>query len=113
MQIGVRLREEREKLRLTQTEMAKICGVAFRTYCDYEASKTEPKASLLMNLNKIDVDVMYILTGCRILQKNISVDETSLLDNYRSMSPAARLNVLAVAAAFAKSESPENREQGC
>lgn len=104
MQIGDRLREERDKLGLTQTEMAKACGVAFRTYCDYEASKTEPKASLLARLNEMGVDVMYILSGCRIPQDNISIEEKKLIENYRAMDEAARLNVQAVGAAFAKSE---------
>lgn len=104
MQIGVRLREERDKLGLTQTAMAKVCCVAFRTYCDYEASKTEPKASLLVHLNEIGADVMYILTGCRILQQNISAEEQTLIENYRAMDLAARLNVQAVGVAFAKSE---------
>lgn len=107
MQIGDRLRTERERLGLTQTEAAALCGVAFRTYCDYEAGKTEPKASALSNLNKYGLNVMYILTGQLITNSDISVEEQKLLENYRAMNEAARLNMQAVSSAFAQSELVE------
>lgn len=77
MQTGDRLRQERERLGHTQTAMAKICGVAFRTYCDYEAGKTEPKASLFEAIHAAGADVMLSLQAKKALpskyqQKNKS-----------------------------------------
>ncbi|HAT4498765.1 MULTISPECIES: helix-turn-helix domain-containing protein [Serratia] len=104
MQTGDRLRLERERLGHTQTEMAKISGVAFRTYCDYEAGKTEPKASLFEAIHKAGADVMYILTGQRSSPQNISMEEQKLVENYRAMDDAARLNIQAVGDSFAQSK---------
>ncbi|MGJ0625310.1 helix-turn-helix domain-containing protein [Xenorhabdus bovienii] len=50
MRMCDRLKMERNKLVLTQNELAKACGVAFRTYCDYESGRTEPKASFFQYL---------------------------------------------------------------
>lgn len=104
MQISDRLRQERDRLGLTQSEIAKLCGVAFRTYCDYEAGKTEPKASFLNKIDKLGADVMYILTGDRTLKGDITSEEQRLIENYRAMDKNARLNIQAVGASFAKSE---------
>lgn len=106
MHIGERLREERERMGLTQTATSKACGVAFRTYCDYEAGKSEPKASTLSALGDIGVDVLYVVTGHRLPLVEISNEEQKLVENYRAMDKAARLNIQAVGDAFAKS-SPE------
>lgn len=104
MQTGGRLRQERERLGHTQTEMAKICEVAFRTYCDYEAGKTEPKASFFEAIHKAGADVMYILTGLKTPPQNISMEEQKLVENYRAMDDAARLNIQAVCDAFASAK---------
>ncbi|MBK0032708.1 helix-turn-helix transcriptional regulator [Erwinia sp. S43] len=104
MQLGDRLRQERERLGFTQTEMAKIGGVAFRTYCDYEAGKTEPKSSLLEALHVAGADVLFIITGLKSPTQNISTEEQILVENYRSMDDAARLNMQAVGNAFASAK---------
>ncbi|AHG18451.2 hypothetical protein Z042_01425 [Chania multitudinisentens RB-25] len=104
MQIGDRLRLERERLGYTQTAMAKVCGVAFRTYCDYEAGKTEPKASLLNAMHEAGADVMFILTGQNTPVQDISMEEQKLVQNFRAMDEAARLNIQAVGDAFAQSK---------
>lgn len=111
MQTGDRLRQERERLGHTQTGMAKICGVAFRTYCDYEAGKTEPKSSLFEAIHEAGADVMYILTGQRTPPQNISMEEQKLVENYRGMDDAARLNMQAVSDSFAHSK-PNKRAKG-
>ncbi|WP_060417856.1 helix-turn-helix domain-containing protein [Serratia marcescens] len=111
MQTGDRLRQERERLGHTQTAMAKICGVAFRTYCDYEAGKTEPKASLFEAIHAAGADVMYILTGQKIPPQQISTEEQKLVENYRAMDDAARLNMQAVSDSFAHSK-PNKKVEG-
>ncbi|CDG96495.1 Transcriptional regulator, XRE family [Xenorhabdus bovienii str. puntauvense] len=103
MQVCDRLRIERDKLGLTQSEMAKACGVAFRTYCDYEAGKTEPKASFFSQISELGADVMFILTGHRVAQGEISIEEQKLIENYRAMNEESRLNMQAVGSVFAQS----------
>lgn len=104
MQISDRLRQERERLGHTQTEMAKVCGVAFRTYCDYEAGKTEPKASFFSAMSQAGADVMYIITGNKMPTASISTEEQKLVENYRAMDEAAKLNIQAVGDSFAHSK---------
>lgn len=96
MQIGEYLRAERERLGLTQTAMSKAAGVAFRTYCDYEAGKSEPKASTLVALREFGVDALYVLTGQRTPSAgDFSHDEIELVSLYRSAPLAVKAAVLA------------------
>lgn len=112
MRIGDRLRKERERMGLTQTAISKACGVAFRTYCDYEAGKSEPKASTLSALCDIGVDVLYVVTGQRIPPVHITSDEQKLVENYRAMDEAAKLNIQAVGDSFAQSSSEIKKDAG-
>lgn len=111
MQIGVRLREERERVGMTQASIAKACGVAFRTYCDYESGKSEPKASTLSALEGVGVDVLYVISGHRMPLADISCEEQKLVENYRAMDEAAKLNIQAVGDSFAKSK-PQMKSGG-
>jgi transcriptional regulator with XRE-family HTH domain len=65
-----RLIEERKRLELNQEKMAELGGVAKRTYCDYEAGVSEPKASFLAAIAAAGADVQYILTGTRLAKLN-------------------------------------------
>ncbi|CDH06575.1 Transcriptional regulator, XRE family [Xenorhabdus bovienii str. oregonense] len=112
MQSSDRLRIEREKLGLTQIEIAKTCGVSYRTYCDYEAGKTEPKASFFAQLDEMGADVLFILTGQYSAKSNISVEEQKLIENYRAMSEESRLNMQAVGNVFAQSTSGKRIKNG-
>lgn len=96
MQIGEYLRAERERLGLTQTAMSKAAGVAFRTYCDYEAGKSEPKASTLAALGEFGVDPLYVLTGKNTPKAgDFSGDEIELIMLYRAAPLAVKAAVLA------------------
>ena len=63
--IGDRLREERERLGLNQPDFASTAGVSRRTLIDWEKNATSPNAVQLFALNKIGVDVSYVITGIR------------------------------------------------
>ncbi|VVE74748.1 transcriptional regulator [Pandoraea captiosa] len=93
MQINDRLAAERERLRLTQTEMAKRLGVAFRTYCDYEAGKSQPKAGTLVAARDIGVDVLFVLTG-EVSPSALSADEADLVRRFREATDAVRAAAL-------------------
>lgn len=93
MQINDRLAAERTRLGLTQSEMAKRLDVAFRTYCDYEAGKSQPKAGALAIAAEIGVDVIFILTG-KASASALLPDEADLLRRYREASDAVRAAAL-------------------
>lgn len=61
--IGERLREERKRLGLSQTDFAKLAGVHLNTQSRYEKGDREPDSSYLEALGKAGVDVNYVLFG--------------------------------------------------
>lgn len=63
--VGERLAEERQRLALTQEEMAKLGGVSKRSQIDYEKERAEPKSGYLAALLEQHVDVLYVLTGIK------------------------------------------------
>lgn len=64
--IGVRLKEERLRLGLTQDQMAELGGVVKGTYWNYEAGKRAPDAAYLAGITQGGADIIYILTGKRV-----------------------------------------------
>lgn len=63
MAIGDRLREERERLRLTQADFAEKAGIHRNTQARYEASRREPDSGYIETLRALGVDVDYVLFG--------------------------------------------------
>ena len=63
--IGNRLREERERLGLTQPVFAELAGAKKRTLIDWEKDVSSPTAVQLAQLSAAGADVLYILTGQR------------------------------------------------
>jgi transcriptional regulator with XRE-family HTH domain len=63
MTISSRLKQERERLELTQVEMAKQTGIARASQQNYESGKRLPNVEYLNMLHKLGVDILYIITG--------------------------------------------------
>lgn len=61
--IGERLRKVRERLSLTQPEMASRVGVSPRTWQSWERAEYYPTADALRFLAEQGVDVNWVLTG--------------------------------------------------
>jgi transcriptional regulator with XRE-family HTH domain len=103
--IESRLREERDKLGLNQTDFAKLVGQSRGSQAYYERDERAPDARYLSALAAIGIDVMYILTGNKTptTVDEVSMEEQKLIENYRAMDEAARLNIQAVGDAFAQS----------
>lgn len=105
--IGGRLREERERVGLSQEQIAALLDVSTRTWGKYERGDTTPDAAILALLASLSgFDVHYVLSGERASISEISTEEQRLVENYRAMDEAARLNIQAVGDSFAQS-SPE------
>jgi len=61
--LELRLRKERERLKLTQEAFAEAAGAKRRTLIDWEKGISSPTAVQLSALSEIGVDVQYVLTG--------------------------------------------------
>lgn len=65
---GKLLRQERQRLGLTQTQLAAVGGVSKATQVAYEADSTKPHAEYLSRVAGAGVDVTWLLTGHRVRQ---------------------------------------------
>lgn len=63
--LGDRLREERERLGLNQTQFGDLAAVTKKTQMLYEGDQRSPKADYLTAIAQAGVDVQYLLTGNR------------------------------------------------
>lgn len=87
--IGERIKEERERLGMTQPDFAAAAGAAKRTLIEWEKGNTSPTLVQLSALITIGADAQYILTGIRSGTAPgavvLTVREEKLLDNYRAL----------------------------
>lgn len=74
MSIGLRLREERERLGYTQPAFADLANTTKKSQIDYEKDITQPKAGYLAMIAEAGADITYIVTGLRT-NKNNDFDE--------------------------------------
>lgn len=97
--IGERLREERERLKLSQTVLGESCGVQKRAQINYEKGERAPDALYLAAFHAAGGDMMYVLTGQRgavPLAPALPPDESELLRHYRASPPELRRAALRV-----------------
>ncbi|RBP73462.1 helix-turn-helix protein [Shewanella putrefaciens] len=85
---GTRLRDERIKLGLSQTEFGGHGGVRKNTQSKYETNERAPDAHYLAKVAKIGVDVQYVLTGEPRAEANEDVAE--LLAHWNRLNGAQR-----------------------
>ena len=85
--IGSRLRQERERLGLSQKIFGEIGGVEANAQGKYESGGRAPKADYLSRVAERGVDLLYVLTGSPtpIQLENLSQLEEKILENYRAM----------------------------
>ncbi|MDR2187010.1 MAG: helix-turn-helix domain-containing protein [Azonexus sp.] len=101
VQRGGRISSERARLGFSQQKAADAIGVRREMWAKYEAG-SEPGANALAKMAKINVDVLYILTGHPASAETVlSKEERALLNSYRLCAAAARKNLLQTAALLA------------
>lgn len=66
--LGDRLREERKRLALSQTEFASRCSTSQKVQTSSETGKQLPGSAYLLAAASIGVDVGYVLTGVRTVR---------------------------------------------
>ncbi|MWP48838.1 MULTISPECIES: helix-turn-helix domain-containing protein [unclassified Gilliamella] len=91
--IGLRLKEERERMGLSQVAMGEIANVKKLTQLNYEKGERFPDALYLSTLANFGLDVQYVVTGIRTTS-NLSVDEQDLIDKFRTAPLAIKAAAL-------------------
>lgn len=85
--IGERLREERNRIGLSQVVFGMELSATDRTVKKWEANETSPRAEDLLAAARLGVDVLYVVTGERKPPKQThGVEEPAV-----AYSPAAEL----------------------
>jgi transcriptional regulator with XRE-family HTH domain len=92
--VGDRLREERTRLGLNQEEFAAVGGLRKQAELNYESGARSPDADYLLALESAGVDIVYVLTGRRVLTDSAAVvlnnDEQEILRKYRQLNEAGK-----------------------
>lgn len=87
MSVGTRLKEERNRLRLSQNAMGVACGVTKRTQIHYEKDEVGASAGYLALAHDLGIDVAYVLIGKR---ERLAPADAELLDAWRAAPAPAR-----------------------
>ena len=114
MDIGTRLREERERLGMTQEGFGQAGGVLKRALIRYEKGDRMPDATFLAAIAAAGADVLYIRTGQRSgvaaaapvaaepLAAQLSRRALAVAQNYEATSEEGKKIIEAAAFAAAK-----------
>lgn len=90
MGIGYRIKEARENLGLTQTELGKIVGVTGSAITNYENETSHPKEPIMYKLiETLKVDANYLFQDCVKLPKeanDVTLAEYERIKKYRFIS---------------------------
>ena len=111
MPIGARLREERERLGMSQPAFAAIAATTKQTLFSWETGKTAPDGFQLSVLAGAGVDVMFVLSGTRNASA-LSADEATVLQYYREATPAVRRAALGALIGAVPGASAQTQRQG-
>lgn len=95
--IGDRLKEERERLKLNQTEFAELGGVGKQAQLNYEKGTRSPDGQYLENIAKAGCDVKYIVTGVRSEEPQAIYDNAGNIINLEEFCFVPRYDVSASA----------------
>ena len=100
-----RLKEERERLKISQDEAASLVGVSREMWGKYERGVADPAVSKVIDFGKSGADIPYILTGMRSqpFEGSLSHREAAVLDHYRNTDEVGRSAIEQTASALAQS----------
>lgn len=99
-ELGKRLKSERIRLGLSQSDFASAGGVRSNALGQYEAGKRVPRADFLFRVASFGVDVHYVLLNSRICPASdlLTEDESRLLSHFRLVGTEVRTSVLCILA---------------
>ena len=100
----VRLKQERRRLGLNQTQLGTAGGVLKQAQSNYEKGLRYPDASYLVGIAEAGVDVQYLLTGRTATAATLAFtdDEERLLAGFRELKAREKSGVLALVKAIAE-----------
>jgi len=94
MTFGLRLREERERLGMSQPRFAGLAGTTKQTLFSWESGKTAPDGFQLAAMAAEGVDVLYVITGMRSGVTTLRDGEATLLEGYRALDARGKAGVM-------------------
>lgn len=101
--IGLRIKERRKKLCITQAQIQEYCGISSGNLSGIETGRYLPSASALIGLSKIlECSIDWILTGESLNSKSVDcVDikeiDKQLLNYFHNMSQADQEDLMLIA----------------
>lgn len=98
LNIGGRIREERERLGFTQPAFGAVGGVQKLAQLKYEKGERFPGADYLAAVAKVGADVQYIVTG-EHCSGALSADENELIGKFRAAPLAVKAAAIAAVTA--------------
>ena len=102
-QCGERLRQERDRLGLSQQGLADAVAIQRALLSRYERGLVEPGAGVLMKLASTGIDVTFVLFGARSgAARLLTPEESALLDNYNAADERGRAAARSVLDALAQ-----------
>lgn len=106
MSIGSRIKERREELGITQTQLANLLGLTKGAIGNYETDANSPKASTLYKVfDVLKCDANYIFQDEIKEQKNTpSEKERALIKLYRNLNEEGQEQLIDYADTLVKSE---------
>lgn len=105
--ISERLREERERLGMSQQALAEKLESTKRSVINWEGGAALPGAEVLSRYAVAGADVLYVITGERTsAQPAADAAEQVLLDSYRRCKPDAKANLIQMAALLSAGVAP-------
>ena len=112
MTISVRLKEERSRLKLSQTDLGAIGGVGKTTQINYEKGVGSPDATYLAAVAEKGVDVLYVVTGERkpLPADSISAEVAQFVKVYERVNESDRNVLLRMVSAFADAADAEGKK---
>ena len=90
MSFGGRLRQERERLGLTQEKFAELGGVKRVSQHLYEQDVRTPDIAYLMRLKQVGVDAWFLIDGARSSASNGRLPKSVYLSAFRAVDELAR-----------------------
>lgn len=112
MEFFERLREERKRLKLNQTQLAALAGTTKNSQLNYEKGNVCPNAVYLAAIAAAGVDVQYVLTGQRSAEPVLTPEEKAVLAAWQKASQAVRAAALAALQAGADAKKPARQIVG-
>ncbi len=124
-EIGIRLREVRKRLNLTQEKLARLSGVTFPLISAAENGKKRISSPVLFALAELSVNINFIITGKgdMFLKDNCASDLSTIdfgddaqnieeLIKYVTFSPSARYHLISALYVFKRDNIKIVKELG-